>query len=121
MVDQQERGYREAIIGDGSRPRNPSFGGRIQHHGGCLEIFGYGKASIAAGLLAIIRRRVLGESMEVLHDTYPTAASQRDIVQVIEAATVVAEKNYQHFQAGRGTPATALLTDSCFEVIEPKA
>lgn len=121
MVDQQERGYREAIIGDGSRTRNPSFGGRIQHHGGFLEIFGYGKASIAAGLLAIIRRRVLGESMEVLHDTYPTAASQRDIVQVIEAATVVAEKNYQHWQAGTGTPVTALLTDSGFQVIEPQA
>ena len=117
MVDQQERGYREAIIGDGSRPRNPSFGGRIRHHGGNLEIFGYGKASIAAGLLAIIRRRILGESMEVLADTYPTAASQRDIVQVIEAASVVAEKNYECFQAGRGTPVTALLNADGFDIL----
>ena len=116
MVDQQERGYREAIIGDGSRTRNPSFGGRIRHEGGHLEIFGYGKASIAAGLLAIIRRRMLGESMETLHDTYPTAASQRNIVQVIEAATAVAEKNYESLNAGRGTPVTALLTESGFEL-----
>ncbi len=119
MVDQQERGYREAIIGDGSRTRNPSFGGRIRHHGGHLELFGYGKASIAAGLLAIIRRRILGESMQDLHDTYPTAASQRDIVQVIEAASLVAEKNYQHFLRGHGTPVTALLTSSGFDLIEP--
>ncbi|MDG2128663.1 MAG: Gfo/Idh/MocA family oxidoreductase [Fuerstiella sp.] len=116
MVDQQERGYREAIIGDGSRTRNPSFGGRIRHHGGHTEIFGYGKASIAAGLLAIIRRRILGESMDVLADTYPTAASQRDIVQVIEAASVVAEKNYECFQAGRGTPVTALLHSGGFDI-----
>lgn len=119
MVDQQERGYREAIIGDGSRTRNPSFGGRIQHHGGALEIFGYGKASIAAGLLAIIRRRILGESLKDLHDTYPTAASQRDIVQVIEAATAVAEANDEMLKAGLGTPVSAVLTPTGFDLISP--
>ncbi|MBT4863899.1 MAG: Gfo/Idh/MocA family oxidoreductase [Planctomycetaceae bacterium] len=119
LVDQQDRGYREAIIGDGSRTRNPSFGGRIQHHGGHLEIFGYGKASIAAGLLAIIRRRILGESLDELDESYPTAASQREVIRVIEAAAVVAEKNYEHMEAGRGTPTTALLTDSEIQIIEP--
>lgn len=116
LVDQQERGYREAIIGDGSRTRNPSFGGRIQHHGGHLEIFGYGKASIAAGLLAIIRRRLLGETTEDLDETYPTAASQRDIVQVIEAASDVAQRNYEAFQAGQGSPVTALLSENGYEL-----
>ncbi|MEO2046362.1 MAG: Gfo/Idh/MocA family oxidoreductase [Pirellulales bacterium] len=119
LVDQQERGYREAIIGDGSRTRNPSFGGRIQHQGGQLELFGYGKASIASGLLAVIRRRLLGESLSALEPTYPTAVSQWDVVQVIEAASQVAEKNYQHFQAGRGAPVTALLSDSEIQIIEP--
>lgn len=116
LVDQQDRGYREVIIGDGSRTRNPSFGGRIRHHGGELEIFGYGKASIAAGLLAIIRRRILGESIESLNETYPTATSQRDIVQVIEAAGDVIEKNYQCWQNGKGTPVSALLTDTGYEL-----
>jgi predicted dehydrogenase len=119
IVDQQERGYREAIIGDGSRTRNPSFGGRMNHRGGHLELFGYGKASITSGLLAVIRRRLLGESLESLDETYPTASSQRDVVQVIEAASLVAEKNYQHFEAGRGTPATALLDDSEIRILEP--
>ncbi len=119
IVDQQDRGYREAIIGDGSRTRNPSFGGRMNHIGGFTELFGYGKASIASGLLAIIRRRILGESLASLDETYPTAASQRDVVQVIEAASVVAEKNYEHFTAGRGTPVTALLSDSDIQIIEP--
>lgn len=119
LVDQQDRGYRETVIGDGSRTRNPSFGGRIHHRGGHLELFGYGKASIASGLLAILRRRLLGESLTALEETYPTAASQWDVVQVIEAASQVAEKNYQHFLAGRGTPATALLSDSEFQILEP--
>ena len=121
MVDQQDRGFREAIIGDGSRTRNPSFGGRFRHHGGELEIFGYGKASIAAGLLAIIRHRVLGESLESLDETYPTAASQRNVVQVAEAAAVVADKNLEHFEAGRGTPVTALLSDTEITILEPGA
>jgi predicted dehydrogenase len=119
LVDQQDRGYREAVIGAGSRTLNPSFGGRIQHRGGHLELFGYGKASIASGLLAILRRRLLGESLAALEETYPTAASQWDVVQVIEAASQVAEKNYQHFLAGRGTPATALLGDSGIQILEP--
>lgn len=119
LVDQQERGFREAVIGDGSRTRNPSFGGRIQHAGGELEIFGYGKASIVAGLLAILRRRFLEESVADLEPTYPNARSQWDVVQVIEAATVVAEKNYQQFAAGKGTPVTALLSDSSIDIIEP--
>jgi predicted dehydrogenase len=119
LVDQQDRGYREAIIGDGSRTRNPSFGGRIHHTGGHLEIFGYGKASIAAGLLAVIRRRVLGESLDEIGESYPTAASQRDVVQVVEAASIVAEKNLQQFEAGRGTPVTALLSKSEIKIVEP--
>lgn len=121
IVDQQDRGYREAIIGDGSRTRNPTFGGRIHHRGGHLEIFGYGKASIVAGLLAIIRRRILGESLKDLDETYPTAASQRDVVRVIEAASLVAERNYERLQAGQGTPVTALLDESEIRILDPFA
>ena len=70
-------------------------------------------------MLSIMRRRLLGESLEELDETYPTAASQRDVVQVIEAASEVAELNYQHFQAGRGTPVTALLTDTEIQIVDP--
>ncbi len=118
FVDQQDRGYREAVIGDGSHTRNPTFGGRIQHRGGYREIFGYGKASIVSGLLAIIRRRLLGHSLEELDETYPTAASQRGVVQVIEAASIVAERNDQALQAGRGTPVTARLTDAEIQILD---
>ena len=122
FVDQQDRGFRETITGDGSRTRNPTFGGRIRHEGGHLEIFGYGKASIAAGMLAIIRRRILGESIADIGTTYPTAASQYDVVRIIEAATTVAEKNFEYFTQGRGTPVSARLDDDgATEIIDPYA
>lgn len=116
IVDQQDRGFREAITGQGSRTRNPAFGGRIHHPGSHPEIFGYGKASIIAGLLAIIRRRVLGESLDDIKNTYPTAASQRDVVQVIEAATQVAQLNDDCWRAGKGTPVTAQLHNDGIEI-----
>ena len=119
FVDQQDRGFREAVTGDGSRTRNPTFGAEVQHAGGEPELVGYGKASIAAGLLAIVRRRCLGESCESLADTYPDAASQRDVTRVIEAAGIVAQRNYDCHQAGRGTPVTALLHDDGIQIIEP--
>ncbi|MCC6579472.1 MAG: Gfo/Idh/MocA family oxidoreductase [Phycisphaeraceae bacterium] len=111
FVDQQDRGYRETVTGDGTRTRNPTFGGRIHHPGGHLEIFGYGKASLVAGLLAAIRRRILGETVESLEETYPSAASQRDVVRVIEAAGLVAQHNMEAFLAGKGTPCSALLPE----------
>ena len=119
IVDQQDRGFRETVIGDGTRTRNPAFGGRFQHAGGMQELFGYGKASIVAGLLAIVRRRLWGESAESLLETYPSAASQRSVVQVIEAAGAVAQRNYEHWQRGGGTPVTARLSESGYELIDP--
>jgi len=119
FVDQQDRGFRQAAAGIWSQTQNPTFGGRIQHHGGNLEIFGYGKASIISGMLAIIRRRVLGESYESLDETYPTAASQRDVVRIIEAAGIVAQKNYEALEAGKGAPVSAQFTDSGIEIVEP--
>jgi hypothetical protein len=33
---------------------------------------------------------------------------------------VVAEKNLEHFEAGRGTPVTALLSDTEITILEPR-
>lgn len=121
MIDQQDRGLRETVTGDGTRTRNPAFGGRIESPGAKLELFGYGKASIVAGMLAIIRRRLLREKLIDLDDTYPSAASQRDVVRVIEAAGDVAERNHEHWKHGRGTPVSALLHKDGIEIIDPYA
>jgi len=119
MVDQQDRGYREAVLGDGSRTRNPFFAGRIKNTGGYLEIFGYGKASIVAGLLAICRVKFFGEKVSALAGSYPDAASQRSVTMAIEAAGIVAEKNFQYFASCGKTPVTAAFTESSITIIDP--
>lgn len=120
IVDQQDRGFREAITGDGSRTRNPAFGGRVRSpQGKTTELFGYGKASVAAGLLAIARVRFLGEHAADIEGTYPDARSQHSVTQIIEAATRVAELNHQYFLARGAAPVSAVLTDESTTVLDP--
>lgn len=118
FVDQQDRGFRETITGDGTRTRNPTFNGRVRTSG-ANELFGYGKASIVSGLLAISRLKFLGATADELAGTYPDAASQRSVTMIIEAATVVAEQNFKHFQAHGSAPVTAALTDDSITIIHP--
>jgi predicted dehydrogenase len=119
LVDQQDRGFREAVTGAGSRTKNPTFGGRIRNMGHHAELFGYGKASLAAGLLAIARVKFLGEPARGLAGSYPEAASQRSVTMIIEAATRVAELNYEHFQERGVAPVTAALTDDTITILDP--
>jgi len=119
FVDQQDRGFREAVCGVGSKTRNPVFGGRIWNKGGHVEVFGYGKASICAGLLAISRVRFFGEDPQTLAGSYPDAASQRSITMIIEAATAVAERNYEYTQQRRGAPVTARLDEDSITILDP--
>lgn len=121
MVDQQDRGFRETIIGDGTRTRNPTFGGRIKNAGGNLEIFGYGKASLVAGMLAIARVKFIGDDPAKMMNSYPDGVSQRSIVMIIEAAGVVAEKNYAYWKAGKGTPVSARFEQDAIYILDPHA
>jgi hypothetical protein len=119
FVDQQDRGFRETITGDGTRTRNPTFGGRIRHMGRHTELYGYGKASLAAGLLAIARVKFLGERIEDLGTSYPDACSQRSITQIIEAATAVAELNHHYLGERGAAPVTAVFTEDSTTLIDP--
>ena len=119
FVDQQDRGFREAVCGIGSKTRNPTFGGRVLNKGGHLEVFGYGKAGICAGLLAISRTEFFDEAPETLAGSYPDAVSQRDVTMVIEAATAVAERNYEYAQERRGAPVSARLDSQSIVLIDP--
>ena len=119
FVDQQDRGFRETITGDGTRTRNPTFGGRIRHMGPHTELFGYGKASLAAGLLAITRVKFLGDRLADLGTTYPDAASQHSVTQIIEAATAVAELNYGYCAERGAAPVTASFTEDSTTLIDP--
>lgn len=119
FVDQQDRGFRETITGDGTRTRNPTFGGRIRRPGQPTELYGYGKASIVAGLLAIARVAFLGESLADIAGTYADAASQRSITQIIEAAGVVAELNFGYLGERGMAPVTAAFTDDSITIVDP--
>jgi predicted dehydrogenase len=119
FVDQQDRGFREAVTGAGSRTKNPTFGGRIRNMGHHTELYGYGKASLAAGLLAIARVQFLGEPAGGLAGSYPEAASQRSVTMIIEAATEVAERNYQQFQERGVASVTAALTEDTITILDP--
>lgn len=122
FVDQQERGFREAICGVGSKTRNPTFGGRIRGAGpagGSVEVFGYGKASIVAGMLAVARTKFFGEDPAKLAGSYPDAASQRSITMIIEAATAVAERNYAYSRQCKGAPVSARLDDGSITLLDP--
>ncbi len=119
FVDQQDRGFREVVTGDGSRTRNPTFGGRIRHTGGHTELYGYGKASLAAGLLAICRVRFLEEGIADLRGSYPNAASQHSVTMIIEAATRVAELNLAYFEESGMAPVTASMTEDRITIVDP--
>lgn len=119
IVDQQDRGFRETITGDGSRTRNPTFGGRVDCPDSGSELFGYGKASLAACFLAIIRRRLLKATLSEIGGTYPAASEQRYISMILEAAAIVAQKNYDHALKGEGAPVTARFAEDGFEVLDP--
>ncbi len=118
FVDQQDRGFRETITGDGSRTRNPTFGGRIRlpSH---TELFGYGKASIVAGLLAVARRRFENAALEELQGTYPDAESQHSTTMIIEAATRVAELNYDYLEKRGCAPVSAALSGTSISLLDP--
>jgi len=121
FVDQQDRGYRETVIGDGSRTRNPFFGGHIKNRQGYRELFGYGKASIVAGLLAISRVMFLGEKAEDIAGSYPDAESQRSVTMIIEAADVVAARNFRYLQEKGACPVTAVFSPNSISIMDPCA
>jgi predicted dehydrogenase len=121
FMDQQDRGLRYCISGEGSRTTNPFFNGLVPAYERFDEMKGYGKDSLTAGLVAIARHRILGESLAQVEPDYPTAASQRGTVALVDAAAQVAELNLAHTRAGRGSPVTAFLGDGDITVLDPYA
>ncbi|MGI5820355.1 MAG: Gfo/Idh/MocA family protein [Armatimonadota bacterium] len=119
FMDQQDRGLRYCITGEGSRTTNPFFNGLTPAYERFDEMKGYGKDSLTAGFSAIMRRRLLGVDREELAQDYPTAASQRSTVALIEAAQAVADLNLAYTEAGDGSPVTAFLGDGEIEIRDP--
>lgn len=121
FMDQQDRGLRYCITGEGSRTTNPFFNGRTPTYERFTEMKGYGKDSLTAGFSAIVRRRFFDADLEELAGEYPTAASQRSTVALVDAAQQVADANLAYTQAGQGSPVTAFLGDGQIEIRDPVA
>ena len=120
--DQQDRGLRATITGVGSRTYNPHFTTDITRPGSEHPAYdGYGKDSIVAITQAAIVVSLGISTASELENTYPTASSSRSSIAVIEAAADVAERNHAYLENGRGSPVTARITETGYEINDPLA
>ncbi len=121
FMDQQDRGLRYCILGQGSRTTNPLFTSLVPNYERFDELKGYGKESVVAGMTAILRRRFLGHSLDEVAPDYPNVASQRSTIALLDAAEQVTLKNWEYTQAGKGSPVTAYLGDGGITILDPRA
>jgi predicted dehydrogenase len=117
--DSQYRGLRYVIEGRGSRTSNTHFTRQVARSDGSETTVGYGKDSLIACLLAVLRRKFDGVSLSDLRDTYPNAEEARLSVAVIEAARHVRDANFAYFAEGVGTPVTAAFTENGILLYDP--
>lgn len=133
FVDQQSRGLRYTITGDGTRTRNPHFQAevpRLQALSGKGSVLadpgrqdasciGYCKDSLIAGLDAASRVALGLVKRSELVGKYPDAESAVSLVAILEAAAEVAQRNLAHLAAGRGAPVSAIFQGSEFGIVDP--
>lgn len=119
FVDQQDRGLRCVITGQGSRTKNPHFQSEVPRAGdrGDRACIGYCKDSLIAGLDAAARVALGLAGRADLVSTYPDAESAVSPVAILDAAARVAAANHTHLRAGRGAPVTARFTGDDFELV----
>lgn len=122
FVDQQDRGMRSCITTHGTRTHNPHFQAEVPRAGGdSTACIGYCKDSLVAGLDAGARVALGLTDRAEIAGTYADAESAVPLVSIIEAAARVADANEKYLRAGKGVPASALITDGGFEIIDPYA
>jgi predicted dehydrogenase len=117
--DQQYRGFRFWCAGAGSRTANHHFTREVRRPDGSTAYVGYGVDSLLAGLVAICRVKFLGETLDAVAETYPTAEEARITVAIVHAARLVRDLNYQYLQAGQGAPVTARFGPDGITIIDP--
>ncbi len=118
--DQQDRGLRAAISGEGSRTFNPHFTHDIPRLGDEAPAYdGYGKDSlIACTACAALVKEGLAQPAD-LAGAYPTVAAARQAVGVLMAAAAVAERNWRLAQAVKGSPVTAHFSAEGIQLRDP--
>ncbi|MFC1714593.1 Gfo/Idh/MocA family protein [Candidatus Poribacteria bacterium] len=117
--DSQYRGLRYYIEGKGSRTSNTHFTRDVPRSDGSKAYVGYGKDSLVACLLAVVRKKYLGATLKELCGSYPDAEEGRLTVAIIHAAREVRERNFAYMQQGKGTPVTAHLGAEGITLLDP--
>ncbi|HIA64477.1 TPA: Gfo/Idh/MocA family oxidoreductase [Candidatus Poribacteria bacterium] len=119
--DSQYRGLRYTIEGGGSHTSNTHFTRDVLRDDGSKAYIGYGKDSLIACILGILRIKFNGESLADLDRTYPTAKEGRISVAIIEAARNVMDLNFAYLQKNMGTPVTAKFGTDGITILNPYA
>lgn len=117
--DQQYRGLRWWVEGQGSRTANTHFVREIPRPEGPAAVVGYGVDSIATALASICRAKFFGASPESLSGLFPNASEARRVVAIVHASRLVCDLNFKYLQAGRGAPATALFAADGIHILDP--
>jgi len=117
--DSQYRGLRYTIEGGGSHTSNTHFTRDVLRDDGSKAYIGYGKDSLIACILGILRIKFNGESLADLDRTYPTAKEGRISVAIIEAARNVMDLNFAYLQKNMGTPVTAKFGTDGITILNP--
>ena len=119
--DSQYRGLRYTLQGGGSRTSNTHFTRDVRRPDGSQTYVGYGKDSLVACILAILRRKFNQTPLEDLRSTFPTPEEGRLSVALIEAAQTVRDANFDYLEHGLGTPVTAKFGQDGITILDPYA
>lgn len=119
--DSQYRGLRYYIEGKGSHTANSHFTRDVLRPDGSKAYVGYGKDSLVACVLGILRIKFFGHSLAEIAKTYPDAEEGRLSVAIVHAARCVRDRNYAYLQRGMGAPVTASLGAHGITILDPYA
>jgi predicted dehydrogenase len=121
FVDQQDRGMRSCITGNGSRTHNPHFQAEVPRSGGPegRSSIGYCKDSLIAGLEAAASVKLGQATAAERAGTYPDAASAIPCVAILEAANEVARANHAYLAAGQGASVSARFAGDAYGLVDP--
>ncbi len=117
--DSQYRGLRYTIEGGGSHTSNTHFTRDVFRHDGSRAYVGYGKDSLIACILGVLRIKFNNHSLIDIDRTYPTAEEGRISVAIIETARTVMDLNFGYLQENMGTPVTAKFGTDGIIILDP--
>ena len=117
--DSQYRGMRYYVEGKGSHTANNHFTRDVPRPDGSKAYVGYGKDSLIACLLGVVRLKYLGDTLDSIKKTYPDAEEGRLTVSLIHAAKIVRDKNFCYTAQGMGAPVTAGFGPKGIIILDP--